>query len=103
MGSLPSFLARLEIVVWSGARQFKSSSDKRDWRKPSVWRSRRWKTMPTVRTVSIAWSEYLCCLPGFRFPCAGVPYPRSSSSEIHTVRLPRCRRPASYSGQFADL
>jgi len=26
-----------------------------------------------------------------------------SSSKIHTVRLPRCRRPASYSGQFVVL
>ena len=53
MGSLPSFLARLEIVVWSGTRQSRPSSANRDRRNPSVCRRARWKTMPTVKAVSM--------------------------------------------------
>jgi hypothetical protein len=48
MESLPSFLARLEIVVWSGARQSKSSTENSERRNPSVGRKPRWKTVPTV-------------------------------------------------------
>jgi tetratricopeptide (TPR) repeat protein len=56
-----------------------------------------------VAVVSMARFEYRCCPPGLRWPRFGGPQPLSSSSEIQTVRLPRCRRPASYSGQLVVL
>ena len=103
MESFPSLLARLEIVVWSGAWQSKSSTENSERRNPSVCRKPRWKTMPTVKAVSMASLEYCCYPPGLRCPRFGGPQPLSSSSEIHTVRLPRCRSPASYSGQLVVL
>ena len=79
------------------------SSENSERRNPSACRKPRWKTMATVKAVSIARFEYCSCPPGFRWARFGDPQPLSSSSESHTVRLLRCRRPASYSGQLVVL
>ena len=71
-------------------------------RKPSVCLDARPNTKPKVTVVSMAWFEYLRCRPGFlrvglgEFQLASLP----SVSPSQTVRLPRARRPVSYSRQF---
>ena len=54
--------------------------------------------MRIVMAASMARSEYVRCPPGF--PLAGARQASSAASESQTVRSPRRRRPASYSGQF---
>jgi hypothetical protein len=53
-GSVSNLLARLDGVVWSGIGMFSPSVSASERRKPSVCRSGRWKTMRTVKAVSIA-------------------------------------------------
>ena len=100
--TFPSLALRLEIVLWSGTSlsRFRSVSSER--RKPSVGLDARPNTKPKVTVVSMAWFEYLRCRPGFlrvglgEFQLASLP----SVSPSQTVRLPRARRPVSYSRQF---
>ena len=71
-------------------------------KKPSVCRDARPNTTPKVTVVSMAWFEYWRGRPGFlrvglgEFQLASLP----SVSPSQTVRLPRARRPVSYSCQF---
>ena len=80
--------------------RFRSVSSER--RKPSVCLDARPHTKPKVTVVSMAWFEYLRCRPGFLRvglgECQLASLPSVSPSQ--TVRLPRARRPVSYSRQF---
>ena len=95
----PSLALRLEIVLWSGTSlsRFRSVSSER--RQPAVCLDARPNTTPKVTVVSMAWFEYWRCRPGVlrvglgEFQLASLP----SVSPSQTVRLPRARRPVSYS------
>jgi hypothetical protein len=68
---------------------------------PSVWRRGRLNTQASVRAVSMARSEYRGWPP--RILRRGACHPANASGVTHNVRLPRRRRPASYSRQFVTL
>ena len=100
--TFPSLTLRLEIVVWSGTSLSRFRSVSRERKKPSVCLDARPNTTPKVTVVSMAWFEYWRGRPGFlrfglgEFQLASLP----SVSPSQTVRLPRARRPVSYSCQF---
>ena len=54
-----------------------------------------------MRTVSIARSEYFCCLPGF--PDFGDFQDFIAEGDIQSVRFPLFRRDFSYSDQLVTL
>ena len=65
---------------------------------PSVCRNARRNTARSVRAVAIAMAEYEGCPPR---PVRGSAFHAATASGVnHTVRLPRARRPASYSAQL---
>jgi hypothetical protein len=106
MGSLPvrlardtfRFVLRRESVVWSGTSSATSISLKSDRRKPSIWRSGKWKTSLMVNAVSIARSENFGCAP--RRPLGLAFQARRASGDSQPVTSPRCTSPRSYSRQF---
>jgi hypothetical protein len=64
-------------------------------------RRNRLNTQASVRAVSMARSEYRRWPP--RILRRGACHPANASGVNHSVRLPRRRRPASYSRQFVTL
>src|ERR1700693_3430519 len=69
--------------------------------KPSVWRRARWNTAFSVSAVRIASGEYQACPP--RVVRGAARQAAIASSLNHTVKLPRCRKLASYAAQFVTL
>src|SRR4051795_9998556 len=65
---------------------------------PSVWRSARRNTARSVRALAIATAEYEGCPP--RVVRGAAAQAATASGVNQTVRLPRERRPASYSAQL---
>src|SRR4051794_38904818 len=63
-----------------------------------VWRSAMRNTARNVRAVVIAKAEYDGCPP--RLARGSAVHAATASGVNHTVRLPRPRRPASYSAQL---
>ena len=68
---------------------------------PSAWRRARRNTARRVSAVRIARGEYQGCPP--RVVRGAARHPSMASALNHTVRLPRCRKLASYSRQFVTL
>src|SRR4051812_35919658 len=68
---------------------------------PSVWRKARRNTARKVSAVRTARGEYQGCPP--RVVRGAARHPSMASALNHTVKLPRWRRPASYSRQFVIL
>ncbi len=64
----------------------------------SVWRRARRNTARSVKAVAIARAEYEGCPP--RVVRGSALHAATASAENHTMRLPRARRPASYSAQL---
>ena len=67
---------------------------------PSVWRSARPNTVRKINPVWIAMFENKGWPPPPRVVRGEAFQPAIASSLNQTVRLPRCRRAASYSAQF---
>jgi hypothetical protein len=65
---------------------------------PSVWRKARRNTVRSVSAVRIARGEYQGCPP--RVVRGAARQAAIASSVNQTVRLPRCRKLASYARQF---
>ena len=65
---------------------------------PSVWRKAKRNTARSVNAVRIARGEYQGCPP--RVVRGAARQAAIASSVNQTVRLPRCRKPASYSAQL---
>ena len=95
------FLLLRDSVVWSGTGRRASIRWNKDFMNPSVCRKGRWKRSLRGRTVSIARSEYFCCLPGF--PDFGDFHDFSADNDIHRVSEPLLQREDSYSLQFVTL
>src|SRR5215218_682320 len=69
--------------------------------RPSVWRSAKRNTALRVRAVRIASGEYQGCPP--RVVRGSAVQAAIASSVNQTVKLPRCRKLASYSRQFVTV
>jgi hypothetical protein len=69
--------------------------------RPSVCRNARPKTARSVSAVVIARAEYGGCPPGV--VRASACHAAIAASVNQTLRLPRCRKAASYSGPFVTL
>jgi hypothetical protein len=68
---------------------------------PSVWRRARRNTLRRVSAVVIARAESCGCPP--RVVRGSARQAAIAASVNHTVKLPRWRKAASYSAQFATL
>ena len=88
-------------VVWSGTARSSPSRPMTEPISPSVWRNGRRNTARSVSAVRIAKGEYQGCPP--RVVRGSALHAWIASSVNQTVRLPRWRRPASYSRQFVTL
>src|SRR3954452_14446115 len=96
-----SVSARRLRVVWSGTERARPSRPMMEPISPSVWRRAKRNTALRVRAVVIARSESFGWPPGVvRGPAAQA---ATAASVNQTGKLPRWRRLASYSAQFATL
>ena len=85
---------------WCGRARRSSRPSRRRMEpiRPSVWRRPRRNTARSVSAVRIASGEYQGCPP--RVVRGSARQAAIASSVNHTVRLPRCRRAASYAAQL---
>ncbi len=96
-----SVSARRHRVEWSGTARSSPSRPMTEPIRPSVWRSARRNTAPSVSAVSIARDKYQGWPPGV-VRCSAR-QPSMASSVNQTVKLPRWRKLVSYSRQFVIL
>ncbi len=91
---MPEWFASLEFLSPS---QTSKVCARPDWRTPKC------KAMPTMKAISSVRFEYRNSPPELRQSRFGDLCRFSASSELQTVRRPRCCNPASYSAQVGDL